>query len=166
MTCSGQKRVGPIRLYVSPWIRVGMYAICISPILIMVLALQGQFQLQNGNVPIAGLVCITVSAAFAWLFNRLYFLCSIVVNTNGVSQSFLLPRGCFGRHIFFAWNDIRHVSFSRMSYLFVGENGVTLELSTTLFGDTEATIRAVRELLPERLLSQLESEAANGPRSQ
>lgn len=144
-------------LYVKPWVRVSMYAVCLLPIAMTIWALLRQAQLPNGNVPVAAVICIVVTVSFAWLFTRLYSLCSIDMNSKGVEQSFVLLRGNLGKRVHLRWDQVQCVSFSRHSYHFVAGDGSKMELNTALFGDTKATIRAVRMLLPERLLSQLDS---------
>lgn len=136
-----------------------MYAVCLLPIAMTIWALLRQAQLPDGNVPVAAVICITVSVAFAWLFTRLYSLCSIDMNSRGVEQSFVLLRGGFGKRVYLCWDQVQRVSFARHSYHFVAGDGLKMELNTTLFGDAKATIRAVRMLLPERLLSQLDPRA-------
>ena len=133
-----------------------MYAVCLLPIALMIWALFRQAQLPNGNVPVAIVICITVTAAFAWLFTRLYSLCSIDINSKGMGQSFLFRDG-LGKRVHLRWDQVQRVSFSRHSYHFIAGDGLKMELNTTLFGDAKATIRAVQMLLPERLLSQLDS---------
>jgi hypothetical protein len=149
-------------LYVRLWVRISMYAVCLLPIATTIWALLRQTQLPDGNVLVAAGICFAVTVAFAWLFTRLYSLCSIDMNCKGVEQSFALLRGGLGKRVQLRWNQVQRVSFSGQSYHFVAEDGSTMELNTALFGDAKATIRAVRMLLPERLLSQLDSEGHRG----
>ncbi|PLP97533.1 hypothetical protein CYJ10_27290 [Cupriavidus pauculus] len=133
-----------------------MCGLCLLVITLMIWAVQGQVSQQNGNVPVAVISCGTIIAVFAWLLARLYSLCSIVVSDDGVRQSFVLSNGKLCEHSYLGWDQIHRVSFRGSSYHFLGMDGAKLELNTTLFGDAEATIDAVRERLPGRLLSQLE----------
>ncbi|MBT9520817.1 MAG: hypothetical protein IV101_07955 [Dechloromonas sp.] len=145
-------------LHVRPWVKSSMYAVCLLPIATTIWALLRQTQLPDGNVPVAAGICFAVTGAFAWLFTRLYSLCSIDMNSKGVEQSFALLRGGLGKRVHLRWDQVQHVSFSGHSYHFVARDGSMMELNIALFGDAKATIRAVRMLLPERLLSQLDSE--------
>lgn len=139
------------RLYVKLWLKIFMYSACLLPIVLMILALLRQIWSPNGNISVAVVGCISVSTAFVWLFIRLYSLCSISVDANGVGQTFALIPGVIEKHLHLRWEQIKHVSFSGLSYHFVGENEEKLELNTSLFGDAAATIQAVQSFLPERL---------------
>lgn len=144
-------------LYVKRWIRIIIYVVCLLPIAMTIWALLRQAQLPDGNVSVAAVICIVVTVSFAWLFTRLYSLCSIDMSSHGVRQSFVLLRGGLERRVHFRWDQVQSVSFSGHSYHFVAEDGSKMEFNTALFGDAQATIRAVRKLIPERLVSQLDS---------
>lgn len=79
------------------------------------------------------------------------------MNSKGVDQSFVSPRGGLVKRVHLRWEQVQRVSFARHSYHFVGGDGLKMELNTALFGDANATIRTVRQMLPQRLLSQLDS---------
>jgi hypothetical protein len=143
-------------LYVRPWIKIIMYGVCLLPITMTIWALFRQVQLPEGNVLGASVVCAAVTVSFAWLFARLYSLCSIDMNSKGVGQSFVSLRGGGVKRVHLRWEQVQRVSFARHSYYFLGEDGLKMELNTALFGDAKATIRAVRQMLPNRLLSQLD----------
>lgn len=143
-------------LYVSPWIRITMYTVCLLPIAVTIWALLRQAQLPDGSLFVALVICTAVTVSFVWLFTRLYSLCSIDMNSKGVGQSFVSLRGGLVKRRHLRWKQVQRVSFARHSYYFVGEDGLKIELNTTLFGDANATIRAVRQMLPQRLLSQLD----------
>jgi len=148
-------------MYVRAWVRLLMCGLCLLVIALMIWAVQGQVTLPNGNVPVAVIGCGTIIAVFAWLLGRLYSLCSIVVSNDGVRQTFVLRNGKLCEHAHIGCDQIQRVSFRGSSYHFLGVDGARLELNTALFGDAEATIGAVRNRLPERLLLQLESMRPN-----
>jgi hypothetical protein len=137
--------------------KIFMYSVCLLPIALMIWALWRHSQLQQGSVLVHAVIFIAITLTFGWLFTRLYSLCSIDISSNGVEQTFVLLRGDLGKRVCLRWDQVKYVSFSRHSYHFIAEEGLKMELNTTLFGDAKATIRAVRMILPERLLSRLDS---------
>lgn len=143
-------------LFVKPWIRGFMCLVCAVPIAAVVGAFARQAVTPGSNLLIAAVVCDVVAVAFAWLFVRLYSLCSISVSKEGVAQSFLLRGGALKSSSNVPWDRVQQVSFSRLSYHFVVADGSNLELNTALFGDAQTTINAVRQFLPPRLLAQLD----------
>lgn len=151
---SREDQTSPV--HVRAWIRLLMCGLCLLVIALMLWVVRGQARLPNGNVPVAVICCGTIIAVFVWLLARLYSLCSIVVSNDGVQQSFVLCNGKLCDHFHIEWDQIRRVSFRESSYHFLSVDGTKLELNTTLFGNAAATICAVRNCLPERLLSQLE----------
>ncbi len=144
-------------LFVRPWIRGVMYLVCAVPIAAVVLAFARQAVAPGSNLLVAAVVCGVVAVAFAWLFVRLYSLCSISVSREGVAQSFLLHGGALKSRSSVPWDRVQRVSFSRLSYHFVAADGSNLELNTALFGDVQTTINVVRQFLPPRLLAQIDS---------
>ena len=156
MTGNAPHEAHPPRLYVKRWLKLMMYGVCLVPILVMIVSVLREANAPTGNVPLAVVSSLLVCVPFGWLFARIYSLCSIVVSDEGVAQSFTLPRTGLRKHVYLRWHEVQHVSFSRFSFYFAGDNNVKLELNTALFSDVETTIRAVRERLPARLLSQLD----------
>jgi hypothetical protein len=144
-------------LYVSLGVTIFMYAVCLLPITMSIWALLRQAHLSDGNVFVALVICIAVTASFAWLFTRFYSLCSIGMNNKGMEQSFVWHRGALVKRVYLRWDQVQRVSFAHHSYHFISGDGLKMELNTALFGDANATIRAVRLILPQRLLSQLDS---------
>lgn len=142
------------RLYVKLWLKVLMYSVCLLPIVLITLAFLRQILSPNGSLVIV--LCIPTIIAFVWLFIRLYSLCSITVDANGVGQTFALIPSVNEKHVYLRWEQIRQVSFSSLSYHFIGENEEKLELNTSLFGDAAATIQTVRSFLPETLRADLD----------
>ncbi|GJG96679.1 hypothetical protein [Cupriavidus pauculus] len=154
-TTSGNDKSSPV--YVRAWLRLFMYGLCLFAIALMIWIVLGQARVPNGNVLLAAITSGMIILCFVWLLGRLYSLCSIVLGEDGVRQSFVLHNGKFREHVHLDWDQIQRASFHKSSYFFYGENGVRLELNTTLFNDAAATIQAVRRHLPKRLLSQIDS---------
>jgi hypothetical protein len=125
-------------------------------VLIIMWATLGQPHSSGGNLLLIGVVSIGLFIAFAWLFRRIYSLCSIRVTTSGLSQSFLIQHGKLLVYTNLTWDDIEHVRFSDQSYHFRSNKSTEIELHTALFSDVENTIRTVRGMLPPRLLDQLD----------
>ena len=141
----------PPPLYVKRWLKIFMYSVCLLPIALLTLAVLGQFFSPHGSVTVAIVVGTPTIIAFIWLFIRLYSLCSITVDANGVGQTFALLPGVVEKRVYLHWEQIRRVSFYRLSFHFVGEHEEKLELNTSLFGDMAATIQSVRCFLPKQL---------------
>lgn len=149
-------------LRVASWVRVLMYLVCAVPVVFVVWAILRQALMPGGGLWVAVLIGLVVTVAFAWLFRRLYSLCSITVGTEGVAQSFLLQDGNLATRVNVTWDQVQRVSYSRHSYYFSAAGGRNLEFNTALFGDAAATIRAVRQLLPPRLLAQIDTGVGAG----
>jgi Bacterial PH domain len=147
----------PKRLYVNGWMKAFMYGVTLLPILLMPWVWLNQLGKSDRDMTTVAVICIAVMVAFVWLFLRLYSLCSVELDSEGVAQSFAWLRNGFGRRAHLRWEQVQRVSFVRASYYFVGDDGLKLELNTTLFGNANAAIGAVRMLLPHRLLLQLDS---------
>jgi hypothetical protein len=111
--------------------------------------------MPDGGLLVAILVALAVTIAFTWLFRRLYKLCSISVNSEGITQSLLFHGGKLRNRVNVPWDQVQSASFSGRSYTFTTANGLNLELDTALFGNVPLTFHAVRQLLPPRLLEQL-----------
>lgn len=144
------------RLYVKAWMKVFIYGACLMPILLMLWMLRSQFSRPNGNILVVAVICIAVAGAFGWLFIRLYSLCSVKLDSEGVSQSFALHRHSRVKRVHLKWDQVQGVSFVRHSYHFIGADGSKIELNVALFDDAETTISTVRRFLPQRLLTQLD----------
>jgi hypothetical protein len=57
------------------------------------------------------------------------------------------------------WDQVQKVSFSHLSFDFMTDNGLTLELNIGMFdNDVAKTVRVLRQLLPPRLLAQLDAQ--------
>ncbi|GMU74803.1 MAG: hypothetical protein AMXMBFR45_02940 [Gammaproteobacteria bacterium] len=149
-------------LRVASWVRGLMYLVCLVPVVFVLWAILRQALMPGGGLLVAVLIGLVVTVAFVWLFRRLYSLCSITVGTEGVAQSFLLQGGNLATRVNVTWDQVQRASFSRHSYYFSAANGLNLELNTALFGDAAATISAVRQLLPPRLLAQIDAGVGAG----
>jgi hypothetical protein len=133
-----------------------MYLISLVPGLASLLIFVPHGTWPGGNtwlIAIGFLVLLTVSG---WLFSRIYYLSSIVLTQNGVEQCSVGFPNQFKRRVRLGWDEITAVSFSGLSFHFVGAQGERLELNTSLFNDMQGTIRTVRNLLPARLQAQLQ----------
>lgn len=100
-------------------------------------------------------IMVSLDAGFIWLFFRLYSYCSVVLTSNGISQT-LFFQGGLARKRYANWDDIQKVRFSGNIYYFTAHQGNTLELNTALFANGHEIIKAVHSMLPPRLLETLE----------
>ena len=142
---------------VSPWLKGLMYSVSWVPGLVSLLVFVPHGSWPGTNTGALTLFFLVLMSTSCWLFSRMVYLCSIVLTENGLEQSLASFRGGFRRRVRLGWDEIAHVSFSGLSFHFVGINGERLELNTSLFNDMQATIRIVRNRLPARLQAQLQS---------
>ena len=103
-----------------------MYLVCLVPVAFVVWAVVRQALMPNGGLLVAVLIGLAVTVAFAWLFRRLYALCSISVGPAGIAQSFLLQGGNLITRADMTWDQVQRASFSRHSYHFMTASGLTL----------------------------------------
>jgi len=143
-------------IYVSVWLKALMYAVSSLPGFAAFLVFVPLGSWPGGNAWLLATGFTTLLAASCWLFSRIYFLSSIVLTAHGLEQSFLSFRGEFRRRVRLSWDQIASVSFSRLSFHFLGRGGEHLELNTSLFSNMQETIRTVRDRLPARLRAQLD----------
>ena len=131
-----------------------MYAGTPVPTVVAVVGLvkQSLVATETRGIEIAlGTMLIAVSC---WLFARLYFLCSVIVTETGIEQSSLSLRKGLKREVRLGRERVVSASFRESSFHFLGDECSKLELNTTLFNNAQETIRAVHNLLPDRLRSQ------------
>ncbi|AXQ27810.1 hypothetical protein D0B54_03585 [Solimonas sp. K1W22B-7] len=135
------------------WRRLLLGVAPLPPMLLMLAGLLSQASQLSWNHAFAVASCIALILACGWLLARFHSLGSIELDNEGLSQSFLGLRGIRRQRL--AWEQVRRVSYQRGWYRFHGEGGVKLELGTMLLPDARVTVRALRLLMPQRLLAQL-----------
>jgi hypothetical protein len=147
----------PSELIVAPWSKYMMYLVCLVPTALLVWASINQALMSGTSSDrLLAIVGICPAVYFAWLFRRIYMLFSINVGSEGIAQSFLFREGKFMIRVSVTWDQIQKVSFSHLSFHFMTDNGLTLELNIGMFdNDVAKTVRVLRQLLPSRLLAQL-----------
>lgn len=141
---------------VSTWLKVLMYLVSMIPGLMSLLVFAAHGSWPGANTWIVAMGFVTLLTTSCWLFNRIFYLSSIVLTNAGLEQSSLGFRSGFRRRVRLSWDQIANVSFSRLSFHFVGKGGEHFELNTSLFNDMQETIRTVRNRLPARLQAQLQ----------
>jgi hypothetical protein len=125
------------------------------PMLFFVWALIHKIQTPSENMSLTVLMLAIGVMVFGWLLARFYYLCSIELSADGISQSYALLHKNLGVSVGMRWDQVQSVSFSGLSYFFCGKDGTKMELNTSLIGNVGGTINIVRELLPNNLLIQL-----------
>jgi hypothetical protein len=143
------------KVHVSRWLKVSIYLVSLLPGLPAFGVFVPHRSWPGGNPWLTTTGFMTLLASSCWLFSRIHFLSSIVVTESGLEQTFLSFRGGFSRRVQLGWDEIATVSFSKVTFYFLGKGGENLELNTTLFNDMRETIRTVRDCLPARLRAQL-----------
>ena len=141
---------------VSSWLKVMMYWISLIPGLASFLIFVPHRSWPGGNTWILAIGFLVLITTSCWLYSRVYYLSSIVLTEDGLEQSSLGFQRGLRRHIRLGWDEIAEVSFSKLSFHFMGKNGEQLELNTSLFKDMQETIQTVRNRLPPRLKLQLQ----------
>lgn len=147
--------IEPPRLRVQPWVRLLLCGACLLPMSAMLWALLSQLEHLGPSNAFAMASWLSIFVAFSWIFARLYALCSVALDGEGIAQSFLLSRRGIARRRQLRWDQVQRISYAGSSWCFLGADGVQLELNTMLLDDPEATLQTLRGLLPPRLLPQL-----------
>jgi hypothetical protein len=142
------------RIQVSRWLKSLMYVVSAVPGLASLAVFVPNESWPGRNVWLNVFGVFLLLGASIWLFRRIYFLCSIVLTQDGLEQSVPIPRAGTSRQIQLGWDEIVKVSFSGLSFHFLGRDGEKLELNTALFNDSTEIIRTVRDRLPARLRAQ------------
>jgi hypothetical protein len=143
------------RVFVRRWVKTLTFSVSLVPAIVGIAGLMPRSSASMKTLGFEISIAAIMISTSCWLFCRLYFLCSVVVTETGVEQSILSLRKDSRTRVRLLWGEIVNVSFSSSSFHFMGKDGVTLELNTTLFNSSIETIRAVHDLLPERLRSQV-----------
>lgn len=140
-------------LRIQPWRRLLPAAACLLPLLLMLGGLLSQGHQLNWSQAFAVACCIGFILAFGWLFARVYSLGSIAVDGEGVSQSFLRLRGPLRQQL--SWEQVQRVRYQRGVYRFHGADGSEMQLGIMLLPNAEVVVHALRQFMPQRLLTQL-----------
>jgi len=141
-------------VYVRGWVKALMYGATLAPAIVAIVGLMKQSFVATETRGLEFCIGTAMIAASCWLFGRLYFLCSVIVTEAGIEQSSLSLRKGLKRKVRLGWERVVSASFRASSFHFLGDEGTKLELNTTLFNNAQETIRAVHNLLPDRLRSQ------------
>jgi hypothetical protein len=103
---------------------------------------------QEDAATVALMLLIVTAMVFMFLA-RIYRLCLVVLDQDGVSRGKLRWK----------WDEVSSVYFKNFSFFFVGLNGTKIELHTGLHADHARATREVYERLPERLKLELNNRA-------
>lgn len=140
-------------LRVRPWRRLMLAIACLVPMFLMLAGLLGQRETLSWSQALAVASCLGFVLVFGWLFTRLYSLGSVELDTVGVSQAYLRPTGVQRRKL--RWEQVQRVSYRGATYRFHAADGSIMELGTMLLPEAEVTVHALRQCMPQRLLTQL-----------
>jgi hypothetical protein len=144
------------KICVSRWLKALMYLASFVPGLASLAVFVPNKWWPGENIFPKAIGFFLLLGASIWLFRRIYFLSSIVLTEDGLEQSVLSFKAGISRQIQLRWDQIVTVSFSGLSFHFLGKDGDELELNTGLFNDSTEIIRRVRDRLPAGLKAQLD----------
>lgn len=140
-------------LRVRPWRRLMLGIACLVPMSLMLAGLFGQREALNWSQALAVVSCLGFILVFGWLFARLYSLGSVELDAAGVSQAYLRLNGLQRRKL--SWEQVQQVSYRGATFRFRGADGSQMELGTMLLPEAEVSVHALRQFMPQRLLTQL-----------
>lgn len=144
------------KVCVSTWLKGLMYFVSLVPGLVSLLIFVPHGSWPGGNTWTLAIGFLVLMCTSCYLVSRFYYLSSIVITENGLEQSSVSFRSGLRRHVQLGWDEVAEVSFSGLSFRFVGTGGERFELNSSLYNDMQETIRTVRNLLPARLQAQLQ----------
>lgn len=160
MSLDASRVYPPPRLRIGPWTAV-LACLGLIPMLVVGFVLFDQLARPDGAPVSALALALVLMLVSGYYFARLYFLCSVALNGQGVTQSHLLQRVRRGPDVHLAWDQVQRASSHGATYVWIGQDGSKAVLNTRLFQHPVAVALSVRLNMPNRLLRQMDADEAH-----